>query len=68
MGLFDIFGGGTPAEKAQKLRAKATQKYGDAQTRQKALTDLGNLKSPDAVPVLMQRFTFAVDPADNRCR
>lgn len=62
MGLFDLLGGGTPAERAQKLRAKATQKYGDAQTRQKALADLGKLNSPDAVPVLMQRFTFAVEP------
>lgn len=62
MGLFDFFGGGTPAEKAQKLKAKATQKYGDAETRQKALQTLIDMKHADAVPVLMQRFTFAVDP------
>lgn len=62
MGLFDFFGGGTPAEKAQKLKGKATQKYGDAATRQKALEQLSEIRHPDAVPVLMQRFTFAVDP------
>jgi hypothetical protein len=62
MGIFDIFGGGTPAEKAQKLKAKATQKYGDPATRQKALSQLGDMKSADAVPVMMQRFTFAVEP------
>ncbi|MEW5739109.1 MAG: HEAT repeat domain-containing protein [Myxococcota bacterium] len=62
MGLFDLFGGGTPADKAKKLKPKVTQKYGDAATRQKAIDELGRLKSPDAVPVLMQRFTFAVDP------
>ena len=62
MGLLDFFGGGTPAEKAQKLKAKATQKYGDAATRQKALQQLIDLKHADAVPVLMNRFTFAVDP------
>lgn len=62
MGLFDIFGGGSPAEKAQKLKAKVTQKYGDPSTRQKAITQLGDLHSPDAVPVLMQRFTFMVEP------
>jgi hypothetical protein len=62
MGLLDFFGGGSPAEKAQKLKSKATQKYGDPTTRQKALSQLGELKSPDAVPVMMQRFTFTVDP------
>ncbi|MBL9037981.1 MAG: HEAT repeat domain-containing protein [Archangium sp.] len=62
MGLFDFFGGGTPAEKAQKLKSKVTQKYGDATTRQGAIADLTKLKSPDTVPVLMQRFTFVVDP------
>lgn len=62
MGLLDFFGGGTPADKAQRLKAKATQKYGDAATRQKALQQLIDLKHPDAVPVLMNRFTFAVDP------
>lgn len=62
MGLFDFFGGGTPAQKAQKLKKKVSQKYGDPATRQKAIQQLGELQSPDAVPVLMQRFTFAVEP------
>ncbi len=62
MGFLSLFGGGTPAEKAQKLKAKATQKYGDAATRQKALQQLGEIKHADAVPVLMQRFLFVVDP------
>lgn len=62
MGLFDIFGGGTPADRAKRLRPKVTQKYGDATTRQKAIDELGRLRSPDAVPVLMQRLTFAVEP------
>jgi F0F1-type ATP synthase delta subunit len=63
MGLFDFFGGGgTPADKAAKLKAKATQKYGDAAARQQALQKLIDLKHADAVPVLLQRFTFVVDP------
>ncbi len=62
MGLFDFLGGGTPAVKAQKLKAKATQKYGDAATRQKALQALIDLRHPDAVPALMHRFTVNVDP------
>ena len=62
MGLFDFFGGGTPAEKALKLKSKLTQKYGDPTTRQKAIEQLGDMRSPDAIPVLMHRFTFMVDP------
>ncbi|MFO0600440.1 MAG: HEAT repeat domain-containing protein [Myxococcaceae bacterium] len=60
--LSNLFGGGTPAEKAQKLKKNATQKYGDPASRQKALQQLSELKHADAVPVLMQRFLFAVDP------
>jgi HEAT repeat protein len=62
MGLFDFLGGGSPAERAQKLKAKLTQKYGDPTTRQKAIEQLGELQSAAAVPVLMQRFTFMVEP------
>jgi hypothetical protein len=60
--LNSIFGGGTPAEKAARLKPKATQKYGDPTTRQKALQQLGEIKHADAVPVMMARFTFNVDP------
>lgn len=62
MGFLDIFGGGTPAEKANKLKAKVTQKYGDPATRQKALSQLGEMKTPEAIGVLMHRFTITVDP------
>jgi hypothetical protein len=57
MGLFDIFGGGTPAEKAQRLKKKVTEKYGDAAARQKAIADLVKLESPDTVPVLMALYS-----------
>lgn len=63
MGLFDIFSGGSGPEKAQKLKAKATQKYGDPATRQKALEQLGAMEIPEAVTALMGRFTVSVDPA-----
>lgn len=62
MGLFDFFGGGTPGDKALKLKGKVTQKYGDPLTRQKAIEQLAKLRSPATVPVLMQRFTFVVEP------
>ena len=62
MGIFDIFGGGSDADKAQKLKSKATQKYGDPLTRQKALQQLFDMRTPAAVGVLMARFTLTVDP------
>ena len=62
MGLLDFLGGGSAADKATKLKAKVTQKYGDPATRQKAIAQLGEMKSPEAVAVLMHRFTLTVDP------
>jgi hypothetical protein len=61
MGIFDIFGGSGP-EKALKLKPKVTQKYGDPAARQKALQQLGEMKFPEAVTVLMSRFTITVEP------
>ena len=61
MGILDIFGGPGP-EKARKLKAKVTQKYGDPTTRQKAISQLGEMKSPEAVTSLIARFTITVEP------
>ncbi len=61
MGIFDIFGGSGP-EKALKLKPKVTQKYGDPASRQKAIQQLGEMKFPEAVSVLLQRYTFTVEP------
>ena len=62
MSFFNFFSARTPVDKANRLKRKITQKYGDALTRQKAIDELGRLKSPDTVQVLMQRFAFAVEP------
>jgi HEAT repeat protein len=62
LGILDIFGGGSQEDKARKLKAKVIQKYGDPTTRQKALQQLGELKTPEAVRSLMARFTVMVDP------
>src|SRR3954471_24775148 len=62
VGFLDMFGGGTPAEKAQKLKAKVTQKYGDPLVRQKAIQQVAQLRVPEAVTGLMARFTFTVEP------
>ena len=62
MGLFDIFTGGSGPDKALKLKSRVTQKYGDPSTRQKAIEQLGTMKIPEAVSVLLSRFTITVDP------
>jgi HEAT repeat protein len=62
VGFLDIFTGGSGPEKALKLKPKVTQKYGDPATRQKAIHSLGDMKSPEAVAVLMARYTITVDP------
>ncbi|MHB8872322.1 MAG: HEAT repeat domain-containing protein [Myxococcaceae bacterium] len=62
MGILDIFGGGSEPEKALKLKPKITQKYGDPITRQKAISQLGEMKCPEAVSVLLARFTVNVEP------
>jgi hypothetical protein len=61
MGLFDFLGGSGP-EKALKLKSKVTQKYGDPASRQKAIQQLGEMKFPEAVSVLLSRFTLTVEP------
>jgi outer membrane translocation and assembly module TamA len=61
MGIFDFLGGSGP-EKALKLKSKVTQKYGDPTTRQKALQQLGEMRIPEAVSVLMHRYTITVEP------
>lgn len=63
MGILDIFGGGSPEQKAKKLKAKVTQKYGDVTARQKAINQLGEMKTPEAVRTLLARFTINVEPA-----
>ena len=61
MGFFDIFQR-SPAQKAEKLRAKLSQKYGDPTIRQSAIVALGELYVPEAIEVLMSRFCFSVEP------
>jgi HEAT repeat protein len=61
LGLLDIFSG-KPADKARKLKAKVTQKYGDPTVRQKAIAQLGDLKGPEAIATLLSRFTITVEP------
>ena len=61
MGILDIFGGSGP-DKARKLKGKVTQKYGDPTTRQKAISQLGEMQIPEAISSLLARFTVTVEP------
>ncbi|HEY1334615.1 MAG TPA: HEAT repeat domain-containing protein [Myxococcaceae bacterium] len=63
MGILDIFGGGKSPERATKLKAKVTQKYGGPEARQKAIQQLGEMDIPEATASLLARFTIMVEPA-----
>jgi HEAT repeat protein len=67
MGLFDLFKGGSkkerpkgsPAAKWADRIEKRAQNY----DRQEAIQALADLESPEAVEVLLKRFTFHMDPS-----
>jgi len=61
VGILDIFGGSGP-DKARKLKGKVTQKYGDPTSRQKAISQLGEMQIPEAISSLLARFTVTVEP------
>ncbi|MCC6621363.1 MAG: HEAT repeat domain-containing protein [Deltaproteobacteria bacterium] len=59
MGLFG-FGGGAAA-KIDKLKKKATNKYGQAIERTAAMRSLYDMGSPEALEALLMRYTINVD-------
>jgi len=61
VGILDIFGSSGP-QKARKLKSKVTQKYGDPTSRQKAISQLGEMNIPEATSSLLARFTVTVEP------
>ena len=62
MGIFGIFQKASAAERAQKLKSKLFQKYGDPLNRQKAIENLAKEQTSEAIGVLLLRFTFVVEP------
>jgi hypothetical protein len=69
MGLFDRFKG-LPGDKKQGSKATPAGKWADrvekrAQNydRQEAITALSEMATPEAVEVLLKRFTFHIDPS-----
>lgn len=65
MGLFDLFASKEERERGalQKLAQKLLQKYGPPENRAKAIEQLADLGTPDALATLCRRFTIHVDPS-----
>jgi HEAT repeat protein len=61
MGLLDFFGGG--GTKVERLVKAATQKYGPPENRQKALEQLVELGTPEAIAGMLKRFTISAEPS-----
>ena len=59
MGLFDIFGSRESA--VRRLGQKLVQKYGPPEGRQKAIEQLGEMGTPEALTTLCLRFTVRTD-------
>jgi HEAT repeat protein len=64
MGLFGLFGSKAEREQGalRKLAKKITERYGPPENRQKAIAQLGELGTPEALETLCLRFTVRVEP------
>ena len=59
MGLFGFGGGG--GGKIQRLEKRVTNKWGQAVERQRAMEQLAEIGSEEALDALLKRFTFRID-------
>ena len=62
MGLLDLFGGKGGKGGLRKLGQKVTEKYGPPENRQKAIQQLADQGTAEALGVLCLRFTVRADP------
>jgi len=64
MGLFGLFGSKEEREKSalRKFAKRVTERYGPPENRQKALEQLGELGTADALSTLCLRFTVNAEP------
>ena len=65
MGLFGLFGGSREERDRKRVRdlaKRAQEKYGDPTGRSRALEQLRELGTPDAIAALLQRFTVKTEP------
>lgn len=63
MGLFDFFGRKSGNGGLAKHAARAGNKRAQNPDRWQSLRALGEMKTPEAVEALLQRFTFRIDPS-----
>lgn len=62
MGFFDFLSG-SPEKRVKSLQKKITEKYGPPENRQKALDQLLDMGTPEAIGALLQRFTIGAEPS-----
>ena len=62
MGLFDFLSG-SPEKKVKRLQKSVTEKYGPPENRQKAIEQLLDLGTPEALSALLMRFTVNAEPS-----
>lgn len=63
MGLFSLFGKKSPEELARKHGKNVADKRGYAPDRWESIRVLADLAHPEAAKVLLQRFTFRIEPS-----
>ena len=63
MGLFGLFGSKEERDKAtlRKLAKKLTERYGPPENRQGAISQLGEMGTPEALETLCLRFTVRIE-------
>ncbi len=62
MGIFDLLGG-SPEKRIKSAQKKITEKYGPPENRQKAIDQLIDLGSPEAIGALLHRFSIKAEPS-----
>ena len=62
MGFFDFLSG-SPEKKIRRLQKSVTERYGPPENRQKAIDQLLDLGTPEALSALMMRFTANAEPS-----
>ncbi|MFN7134749.1 MAG: HEAT repeat domain-containing protein, partial [Myxococcales bacterium] len=62
MGIFDLLGG-SPEKRIKSCQKKVTEKYGPPENRQKAIDQLIDLGTPEAISALLHRFTVKAEPS-----
>lgn len=62
MGLFDFLGG-NPEKRIKSLQKRVTERYGPPENRQKAIDQLLDMGTPEAISALLMRFTVIAEPS-----